>query len=251
MRARPSSETVADWRGWGEHELRNHLKAVHLEEDAIGRLFSDSWNCGEILPELTRADLAGLGFKGGHIAKMKVLFQKHGIPNAELNPRPEENETRRSTEDGEPLIEIKVRKLPYVYRGTFSVRVRPTDPIQTAIPALDWQFDLPYLSLGGTRLMSDKSFEDYSIQSGTTLDLKVSWEGWLFVKWYKKKSLTLKVCSEDRIEDVKRMVQKEDGIPPDEQQFTFLGKYIEEGMKLSDYDVSEGSTIYLMLRLRG
>mmetsp|Transcript_2136 Transcript_2136/g.2833 ORF Transcript_2136/g.2833 Transcript_2136/m.2833 type:complete len:138 (-) Transcript_2136:15-428(-) len=74
----------------------------------------------------------------------------------------------------------------------------------------------------------------------------------LFVKTLTGKTVSLEVDPGDSIETLKHKIQEKEGIPPDQQRIIFGGKQLQGSDKtLGDFDLEEGSTIHLVLRLRG
>ena len=73
----------------------------------------------------------------------------------------------------------------------------------------------------------------------------------LFVKTLTGKTISVEVEEGDRIEDVKAKIQEKEGIPPEQQRLIFGGKQLEGHKTLSDYNVEEGSSLHMVLRLRG
>ena len=72
------------------------------------------------------------------------------------------------------------------------------------------------------------------------------------VKTLTGKSITVYIQPYDTVDDLKTKVQEIEGIPPDQQRFVFAGEQLEDDHKLLiDYNVQAGSTIHLILRLRG
>lgn len=73
----------------------------------------------------------------------------------------------------------------------------------------------------------------------------------LFVKIITGETITIVVEPNDSIEVVKQRITAKTNIKPDELRLIFCGKQLEDGCKLSDYEIKKDATLHQVLRLRG
>jgi Ubiquitin family len=53
------------------------------------------------------------------------------------------------------------------------------------------------------------------------------------------------------VEHVKQELQNIEGTPPEQQRLIFTGKQLEDDRTLAHYNIQNGATLHLVLRLRG
>ena len=90
---------------------------------------------------------------------------------------------------------------------------------------------------------SESEEDDDDYEYGPTMKIRI--------KTLTGKNIPLDVNPRDSAKVLKSKIQDKEGIPPDQQRLTFDGKELEDGRKLSYYKIGEGSTVSLVLRLRG
>lgn len=73
----------------------------------------------------------------------------------------------------------------------------------------------------------------------------------IFVKDLQNRTFQFAVDPSDTVENFKWMIENKKGVPADQQRLIYGGRQLEDGRSLSDYNVEDGSTLHLVLRLRG
>ncbi|CAF1409731.1 unnamed protein product [Adineta steineri] len=104
-------------------------------------------------------------------------------------------------------------------------------------------------------VMSSQLYQNNCIILAKVIDNKFdsdsSYDFGLFVKTLTGKTMILNVNSQMNMLTIKELIQNVEGIPPDQQRLKFYGKKLEDHKTLSDYNISEKSTLHLILELRG
>jgi ubiquitin-small subunit ribosomal protein S27Ae len=73
----------------------------------------------------------------------------------------------------------------------------------------------------------------------------------LFINTLSGNTIVIDVAPSETIADVKNKIMAKEGIQSDQQRLIYAGKQLEDQRTISDYSILTGSTIHLILRLRG
>jgi ubiquitin C len=90
------------------------------------------------------------------------------------------------------------------------------------------------------------------IKDGDLIELK-EWNNTfpIFVITLTNKIIPVNVKSSDTVYNLKELIYQFGEIEPEEQRLIFKGKQLEDHKTMADYEVEKGSTLHVVLRLRG
>ena len=144
-------------------------------------------------------------------------------------------------------------------RKTVSLTVNDTDTInvvKSKIHAIEGiPHDLNRLWISEEWLKEDRTLFDYNIKEYSTLvlaeHLPVGDQIKIEIGTLTGKTVDLPTSSFATVQCVKEKVQEREGIPPDQQRLIYSGQQLEDDHLLAFYNISNGSKVHLVLRLRG
>lgn len=73
----------------------------------------------------------------------------------------------------------------------------------------------------------------------------------IYIRMMDEREITMDVNRSDHIRKVKRDIHRLNQYPSDSQRLVFAGMRLEDNCSLSDYNIQNRSTLYLVQRLRG
>ena len=105
--------------------------------------------------------------------------------------------------------------------------------------------DQQRLIFAGKELEDYKTLSDCSIQKESKILLECHVCIKISIKISADKTVILQVKPSDTIRNVKVMIHDKEGIPPDQQRLMFHGKQLNDGHKLSDYNIQNEDPILI------
>ena len=139
------------------------------------------------------------------------------------------------------------------------LEVTPSDSIWTVKAKMLRKMNMPtsfvtqkYLFFGTKTLHDERTLSDYDIQDESTLHFRMNWLGscmQVFVKDCNGRVITLEAKPIDTVDEMKEQIEFILGIPPQNQRLIFAGRQLDDGHTISEYNVQEEATIYLVPRM--
>ena len=99
-----------------------------------------------------------------------------------------------------------------------------------------------------------QTLEDCLIANGSVLvvdDARLAGISAIVVKTLTGGALAFQTDKYTTVDQFRSMIEDSEGIPPEHQRLIYDGRQLEDGRTLSSYGVQDGSTLHLVLRLRG
>ena len=91
------------------------------------------------------------------------------------------------------------------------------------------------------------TFGDYNIENNSTIDLQLTDTIEIKIKDMTKQTFILQIEANDRLQQVKDLIEKKTEIPQNQQRLIFAGQSLRNDAKtLFYYNITRGSTLYLL-----
>ena len=137
------------------------------------------------------------------------------------------------------------------------LKVESTNTVENVKKMIETEEGVPWqlqqLTLSGVSLEDNRTMGYYNslISDKCVVLLHPLSRLQVFVKSLTGKTITLQVRGDDTAEHVKSLVYEKEGIPPEQQRILAVGRALQDGRRVKDYSIQNGSTLNLCLQLLG